>query len=660
MIKLKGVLVDGSNLPVADARILLRSVKNGSVPDGIIAEVVTDKNGAYDFSANVGSYLCYIYAENKETALPGYVNIYSYSGEGTLQEYLYAPCEMDARPMFIFMWELARREIRAAQDDINKKHEEIKVIFGDIEGKYDANTYYITSSDKDGTTAGLAGTDEGGMFRVAQGVSADNSFIYYRKVDGKAVKVALMPSSVFVEKTSQRTEMNESQISEIKKGYKQITADSSDVPLFVDESGKVPVWLKNGMLGASGIEQTLAKSAIDRSGVFPDYTMGSDMVALHVDEGRKVPLWLEGGKLGAAGVTKEFATMVANEIGIITDREYRFTDGRSLFHLRTKISKMMTSGGRVNIITIGDSWSAFRELYNAISAKVQAMWKPLAGTGWIQLETESNTVMTGIKITRTGFTEFKANGTAPYGSGVDGIAYYATAPASATIEGISDTNGRIFYYDTTGTINLKVGSNTQTVNGGGTNSYKSANITILTSGSDKLEVSTTGTVCIHGFDFWKSEDGPIIYKCGCGGSWAGQHIEYMVPRVKDFAQAIKPDLVIINLGTNDYIQNRPTTTYRQALSETISAWRKELPNACFMMISPPACNTAERTPMIDYRNTMKNVAEVSLVEWYDLFGDSPKSWVEGSAAGWWKDNYHPSDAGANQIANTTFNKIINS
>lgn len=199
MIKLKGVLVDASNKPVSGAKIILRSVKNGSVPTGVEAEVVTDEKGAYDFSANVGSYLCYIFVENKETALPGYVNIYDYSGAGTLQEYLYAPCEVDARPMFIFMWEIIRQEISEANENINKKYDEIKSMSDDIENKYNAKTFYKTKTDPDGTIAGLAGTDEGDYFRVAQGTESNKSFVYYFKVNGIAVPVSSSPSATYVE-----------------------------------------------------------------------------------------------------------------------------------------------------------------------------------------------------------------------------------------------------------------------------------------------------------------------------------------------------------------------------------------------------------------------------------------------------------------------------
>lgn len=52
----------------------------------------------------------------------------------------------------------------------------------------DANTYYITPTDPDGTIAGISGTPNGQSFRVAQGPG--NGFRYYRNDSGVAVEVA--------------------------------------------------------------------------------------------------------------------------------------------------------------------------------------------------------------------------------------------------------------------------------------------------------------------------------------------------------------------------------------------------------------------------------------------------------------------------------------
>ncbi len=197
MIKIAGKLIDGASRPVADATIILRSVKNGSVPTGIVAEVTTDENGEYSFEAQVGSYLCYIMVEGIETALPGYVNIYKFSGEGTLQEYLYAPCEKDARPMFIFMWELIRQEINQVYANSITSEERIKEMMEQIEAMYKVaadggNVSYKTIPE------GMAATQDGGYFRVEELNNSRVIFTWYRKSGTQAIRLGAVPDEAAI------------------------------------------------------------------------------------------------------------------------------------------------------------------------------------------------------------------------------------------------------------------------------------------------------------------------------------------------------------------------------------------------------------------------------------------------------------------------------
>lgn len=564
------------------------------------------------------------------------------------------------------------------------------------------------------TAAGVAGTAVGEYFQVPQGFGNQRSFItYLHKSDGTAEPVASIPGSAFVENTAARVDVNESNIAELNLNFERHSMHSAKVALHVDENGKVPTWLDNGNLGFAGITQEAAQKVVDSSGSFPPIEMGSALVALHVDEEQKVPLWLDQGRLDAAGVTRHLAdhaidastylapkNMSSNLVALTYDEAgkiplwldkglldaagvtahfanlvgayigggtggntaKRFTDGRSLFPLRTKIAKLMKENGDVNIMTIGDSWSEFFNIATALILRAEKDWGvPKRGTGWLQLLTEGNSKWQGITVTRSGFTEYDANGVPPYGCGVDGLAYYTTTSATARIAGIPDNAGAVHYYDGTGSFTLTVGSNTQTITGGGTGTYKSAAITVLTSGLDTMDIVATGQVCLHGFRLWRAgANGPMLFKCGNGGTWGGQHTEFITPQAKYFADSIRPDIIVLNLGTNDFLQSRSTETYRTALVGIIREWRRLLPNVCFLLISPPTPNAPGNTPMVSFRNTMRDVVTEEGVEWYDLYGDSPATWDEGNALGWWKDKYHPNDVGATQIANTVFNKILNS
>lgn len=55
-------------------------------------------------------------------------------------------------------------------------------------------TFFKTVSDPDGTLAGLQATENGKVFRVAQGDEGNSSFIYYYNNNGAAVEIARLAS----------------------------------------------------------------------------------------------------------------------------------------------------------------------------------------------------------------------------------------------------------------------------------------------------------------------------------------------------------------------------------------------------------------------------------------------------------------------------------
>ncbi|MHB6099508.1 hypothetical protein ACYBKQ_19955, partial [Klebsiella pneumoniae] len=59
-------------------------------------------------------------------------------------------------------------------------------------------TFYKTSSDPDGTIAGLAATTNGQSFRVAQGVDGTDAFITYQNDNGVAVAQAAQPGTAAI------------------------------------------------------------------------------------------------------------------------------------------------------------------------------------------------------------------------------------------------------------------------------------------------------------------------------------------------------------------------------------------------------------------------------------------------------------------------------
>lgn len=439
------------------------------------------------------------------------------------------------------------------------------------------------------------------------------------------------------------------------------------VALNEDEAGNVPVWLEDGKLGAAGFEPKTADRAVDSSSSFPPVRMSPNLVALHVDENGNVPLCLVDGKI--EGFPSDLlAYRIGEIIGTGNSVVVRNTSGSTLHSMRIKKAKLKTGvSGRLVGMAVGDSWSEFYNISQAMAGRMYADWGPRTGAGWFQLITDPSSRWENMIVTRSGWTEYDAsysNAQPPYGCGVDGLAYYTSANnATASITNVQDTTGTVFYYDGNGTFVIGVGSTTKTVTGTGSGEYLSTSIPGLTSGLDTVTITTTGNtgvVCLHGFMFETDlNSGCMMHKCGNGGTWAAQHTNFITPRIKYFAQILNPDFIIVNLGTNDFLQNRTTDTYITALNGIIDAWRAMLPEVGIILVSPPVPNAAGTTPMADFRNAMRNVARDKIVEWYDLYGDMPKIWAVGNAMGWWKDSYHPNDVGAAQIVNTLFELLLN-
>lgn len=91
---------------------------------------------------------------------------------------------------------------RAGQeaDRAGQEADRAEAAAGDAQTIADANTYYTSVADPDGTIGGLAGTDEGAGFRVAIQAQAGVTvaFVYYRKVAGAAKFITAIASNTFV------------------------------------------------------------------------------------------------------------------------------------------------------------------------------------------------------------------------------------------------------------------------------------------------------------------------------------------------------------------------------------------------------------------------------------------------------------------------------
>ena len=111
-ITLSGILIDSTSKAITGAKVVLKSVKTGDVISGVAGSFVTGADGSYSVTVPYGTYKVYIEIEGEQTATPGFFNVYNYSTDGSLQDFLYQPCEENNIPMFLFELETIRQDIK--------------------------------------------------------------------------------------------------------------------------------------------------------------------------------------------------------------------------------------------------------------------------------------------------------------------------------------------------------------------------------------------------------------------------------------------------------------------------------------------------------------------------------------------------------------------
>jgi lysophospholipase L1-like esterase len=344
----------------------------------------------------------------------------------------------------------------------------------------------------------------------------------------------------------------------------------------------------------------------------------------------------------------------------------KYTDGRSLYGFRLKKAKLIKGGNvRLNIGYIGDSWSEFNRLPKNMAGRLFADFGGRAGAGWLQFITDGNSAWENMVVTRTKWQEYDASWsktTPPYGSGPDGIGYYSSRTDSTIrVTNIKATEIKLYYYDTTGTFRYAIdGGAPVSVVGGGTNTIKKVVISGLTDSRQTLDIDTvgnTGVASLLGAYLTSSTRGVIVNKMGNGGTFGAQHLLFQ-NQIPNYTKDLDLDLIVVNLGTNDYSQSRGTRQYINALTTMINTYRTALPNVGIILVSPAQCNATGIYPMTSYRDAMRKVARENNVEWFSFYDDMPPNWTTGKEFGAWQDGFHLSDIGAEAYTTPIYNYFI--
>lgn len=187
-ITLSGILIDSTSKAITGAKVVLKSVKTGDVISGVAGSFVTGDDGSYSVTVPYGTYKVYIEIEGEQTAMPGFFNVYDYSTNGSLQDFLYQPCEENNIPMFLFELEIIRQDIK----------ESYKSAISDVtENLIPLSRQYMTLAD---AQADIANIPNGSVTYIR---SAEDYALAaeYMNVSGTLTATGRkMPSYAFVEK----------------------------------------------------------------------------------------------------------------------------------------------------------------------------------------------------------------------------------------------------------------------------------------------------------------------------------------------------------------------------------------------------------------------------------------------------------------------------
>ncbi|MFP7323746.1 GDSL-type esterase/lipase family protein [Serratia marcescens] len=558
------------------------------------------------------------------------------------------------------------REANAAAVGVSDDADRAEAAAENAQNIADANTYYTSPTDPDGTIAGIAGTPDGKMFRVAipDGGGVTVIFNYYKNAAGVAEFINSEASERFVTSVSRRVMQALRRVGALESKTKRIAQSREHFAMSQDSAGNVLTSSEFGRFDAFGAGSRLAKSMakklrIPQNVLKPMRSLSDFIIAK--DLAGNVPIAIKDGLIFGKGIHKD--TLKGSAI-------MSFTDGSSLWPYRAKVAKHdIGSNQNLRIITVGDSWMEWKAISQAIANLIYSKYGR-GGDGWISFNidggTETNNCLNNVSIVHNGFTVYDAsNGSAPnadIGCSHDGFALTsANQFATLQINGANCNTLRINYYDGDGTFNYRVDGTGDwvAVVGSNTKTKKYVDITGLSDGEHSLRINAngnTGTVALYGFNADKPT-GATLYKCGNGGMTT-QKYSYVLPHIQHFVEYIKPDVAIIIIGVNDYRLSEDVNAFYAGYSDLIDSYRSVNKDMGVILISPPVPNASGATDMSVFNDAIRSLAVAKNAEFYSGYEAFPKVWADGDAAGLWFNALHLNDVGAQLLATQNVDKFL--
>jgi lysophospholipase L1-like esterase len=185
---------------------------------------------------------------------------------------------------------------------------------------------------------------------------------------------------------------------------------------------------------------------------------------------------------------------------------------------------------------------------------------------------------------------------------------------------------------------------------------------------------TSGTVRLFGVEFGKAQPGVIYSSLGVNGA----HIGMLATRFREdhwsrILQHVKPDLVVLNYGTNESTSMEfVDSSYEKTLRTAIARVRKALPKSSILIMSPMDRGQREMSGQIGTVPALRKVvaiqAKVAADTKVAFFNTFEAMGGEGTMGRWYlseprmvgADLIHPMPSGAKLVGNLFFKAVLDS
>lgn len=442
-------------------------------------------------------------------------------------------------------------------------------------------------------------------------------------------------------------------------------------PLIVS-GDRVPVWMTEaGSLDGLGLGPNLRRSAV--SDIVTPVRDGEAFPVLVA--GDRVLMWVDAGGLHVAGFKSSGLTLtdvddhLAPALAELAPRVTAgaipaSTDGRGLRRARSRAA--LVRGGDLSrplrIALTGDSWTQGVAIPRALAA---LLTERMGGCDQVWVH-GSNTGQWGAGVSVTasaGWTWLMSDTNAawPYGCGPDGqMGWTNRTDDTLTINTPAATELRLYTRKYGGTWRWRVDGGAWTTVSEGTGG--GLTITVIGGLSDAahvLEIDTTGNAGVLawcGLGSRRTGAKAEVIKLGKGGQ-TGHDMRGYVSGVGDIWDDIDPDLVVLILGTNDYVLSEsPPTEFKAAITETVTMLRASVgPDVGIVLVAPALSSTAPVTPLSAYRDAMYDLAislGVEFLNGYDLISPNAEDPVI------WADTRHLNQRGGDVLCALLNNRLM--